>query len=103
VIVVDDGLATGSTMRAAVAALRRQQPKRIVVAVPVAALQTYEEFKTEVDEIVSLLNPSLFLAVGFWYESFSQTTDEEVRDLLDRASDRQSAACRGGTVSRRTA
>jgi putative phosphoribosyl transferase len=100
---VDDGLANGSTMRAAVAALRRQQPKRIVVAVPVTALQTYEEFKTEVDEIVSLLTPSLFLAVGFWYESFSQTTYEEVRDLLDRASDRQSAACRGGTVSRRTA
>jgi predicted phosphoribosyltransferase len=84
VILIDDGLATGSTMRAAVAAVRQQHPARIVVAVPVAAPSTYEEFQAEVDEIVCVFTPEPFHAVGLWYESFSQTTDEEIQDLLDQ-------------------
>ena len=85
VILVDDGLATGSTMRAAVAALRKQGPARIVVAVPVAAPETCEEFKTEVDEAVCAATPRMFNGVGRWYEDFSQTTDEEVHELLAQA------------------
>ena len=85
VILVDDGLATGSTMRAAVAALRKQTPARIVVAVPVAAPETCEEFKTEVDEVVCAATPRMFNGVGRWYEDFSQTTDEEVHELLAQA------------------
>ena len=87
VILVDDGLATGSTMRAAAAALRQQQPARIVVAVPVSAVQTCDEYRMGVDEIVCAFTPEPFHAVGMWYEDFSQTTDEEVRDLLARAVD----------------
>jgi putative phosphoribosyl transferase len=86
VILVDDGLATGSTMRAAVAALRQRRPAKIVIAVPVAAASTCEELKLEVDRIVCGLTPEPFHGVGEWYEDFSQTTDEEVRDLLDLAS-----------------
>ena len=85
VILVDDGLATGSTMRAAVAALRKLQPAKIVVAVPVAALATCAELASEVDDIVCMRTPEPFHAVGVWYEEFSQTTDEEVRALLARA------------------
>ena len=85
VILVDDGLATGSTMRAAVAALRKQEPARIVVAVPVAAPETCEEFKTEVDEVVCAATPRMFNGVGRWYEDFSQTTDAEVHELLAQA------------------
>jgi putative phosphoribosyl transferase len=92
VILVDDGLATGSTMRAAVAALRQMKPRRIVVAVPLAAVQTYEEFRAEVDEIVCFSTPEPFFSVGFWYEDFSQTTDEEIRDLLERAAKEPSPA-----------
>ena len=88
VILVDDGLATGSTMRAAAAALRRQQPARIVVAVPVSAPQTCDEYRMGVDEIVCAVTPEPFHAVGQWYEDFSQTTDEEVRELLARAARR---------------
>jgi predicted phosphoribosyltransferase len=84
VILIDDGLATGSTMRAAVAALRRLGPARIVVAVPVASADTCEEMRGEVDEVVCAHTPDPFHAVGLWYQDFSQTTDEEVRDLLDR-------------------
>ena len=87
VILVDDGLATGSTMRAAAAALRQQQPARIVVAVPVSAVQTCDEYRMGVDEIVCAVTPEPFHAVGMWYEDFSQTTDEEVRELLARAAD----------------
>ncbi len=83
-ILVDDGLATGSTMRAAVAALRRLGPARIVVAVPVAAAATCAELRHEVDEVVCALTPEPFYAVGLWYEDFSQTTDDEVRELLAR-------------------
>jgi putative phosphoribosyl transferase len=86
VILVDDGLATGSTMRAAVAALRRRGPTRIVIAVPTAAPETCEELKTEVDEIVCATTPTPFYGVGQWYDDFSQTTDEEVRDLLEQAA-----------------
>jgi putative phosphoribosyl transferase len=85
VILVDDGLATGSTMRAAVAALRKQVPARLVVAVPVAAPETCEEFKTEVDEVVCAATPRMFNGVGRWYGDFSQTTDEEVHELLAQA------------------
>jgi putative phosphoribosyl transferase len=91
VILVDDGLATGSTMRAAIAALRQQQPERIVVAVPTAAPETCDEFRSEVDEVVCAITPDPFHAVGLWYEDFSQTTDDEVRDLLARASEQHQA------------
>jgi putative phosphoribosyl transferase len=82
VILVDDGLATGSTMRAAVAALRLEGPSRIVVAVPVASPDTCDEFRDIADEIVCAVTPEPFYAVGMWYEDFSQTTDEEVHTLL---------------------
>jgi putative phosphoribosyl transferase len=85
VVLVDDGLATGSTMRAAAAALRQKNAARIVVAVPVAAPQTCEYLRDEVDDIVCAATPEPFFAVGQWYRDFSQTTDEEVRELLDRA------------------
>jgi putative phosphoribosyl transferase len=86
VILVDDGLATGSTMHVAVVALRRQEPGRLVVAVPVAAVSSCEEFKDDVDEIVCARTPEPFYSVGEWYDQFSQTSDEEVQDLLRRAS-----------------
>jgi putative phosphoribosyl transferase len=92
VILVDDGLATGSTMRAAVAALRRLGPSRIVVAVPTAAPATCEEFRHEADECVCDITPDPFYAVGLWYEDFSQTTDDEVRELLERAEGPVAAA-----------
>lgn len=82
VIVVDDGLATGSTMLAAVRALRPQGPGRIVVGAPVAAPDTCELLRADADEVVCLVTPDPFQAVGLWYEDFSQTTDEEVRELL---------------------
>jgi len=81
-ILVDDGLATGSSMRAAINALRQERPKAIVVAVPVAAARTCEDLRREVDDVVCLYTPPDFAAVGLWYEDFSQTTDEEVRELL---------------------
>jgi erythromycin esterase-like protein/predicted phosphoribosyltransferase len=84
IILVDDGLATGATMRAAIMALRQLQPARIVVAVPTASPETCEELKAEADDVVCAITPEPFLAVGHWYEDFSQTTDEEVRDLLAR-------------------
>lgn len=85
VILVDDGLATGSTMRAALSALRGRNPARLIVAVPVAAAATCAEFRDEVDEIVCAETPEPFYAVSQWYEEFSQTSDDEVRDLLSRA------------------
>ena len=92
VILVDDGLATGSTMRAAAAALRKQQPAKIIVAVPVAAAATCDEFRAEVDEVVCAVTPEPFQAVGLWYKDFSQTTDEEVHDLLAQAAGREKRA-----------
>jgi len=86
VILVDDGLATGSTMRAAVAGLRQRGPSRVVIAVPVAATSTCEALAGEVDDIVCGQTPEPFLAVGLWYADFSQTTDEEVRAELERAA-----------------
>jgi putative phosphoribosyl transferase len=82
VILVDDGLATGSTMRAAIAVLKPQHPAKLIVAIPVAASETYNELKTEVDKVVCLMTPEPFYAIGLWYEDFSQTTDQEVRKLL---------------------
>ena len=85
VILIDDGLATGSTMRAAAQALRQRNPKRIVVAVPVGAAATCEEVRDEVDEVICAVAPEQFYAVGMWYEDFLQTSDEEVKTLLDEA------------------
>lgn len=86
VILVDDGLATGATMRAAVRALRQQQPIKLVVGVPVSSPETCQEFQAEVDEIICAATPRPFYSVGVWYDNFSQTTDEEVHDLLKRAA-----------------
>jgi len=91
VILVDDGLATGSTMRAAALAVRQRNPARIVVAVPVAAAETCDEFRDVVDEVICGAMPRPFQAVGLWYEDFSQTSDEEVRELLERAAERAGA------------
>jgi predicted phosphoribosyltransferase len=88
VILVDDGLATGATMRAAVAALREREPARIIVAVPVAASQACEELRREADEVVCAYTPEPLRAIGLWYENFDQTPDEEVRDLLIRAANK---------------
>jgi len=82
VILIDDGLATGSTMRAAAAALRQQGPAKIVVAVPVSERHTCDEYRMGVDEIVCAKTPQPFMGVGMWYRDFSQTTDAEVSDLL---------------------
>jgi predicted phosphoribosyltransferase len=84
VILIDDGLATGATMEAAVLALRAQSPARIVVAVPVGASDTCQRLRTSADEVVCLATPEPFRAVGFWYEEFSQTMDEEVMAALER-------------------
>jgi putative phosphoribosyl transferase len=85
VILVDDGLATGSTMRAAAHAVRRFRPRKVVVAVPVAARETCDEFRGEVDDLVCSVTPEPFYAVGLWYDSFEQTTDSEVNALLAAA------------------
>jgi putative phosphoribosyl transferase len=82
VLLIDDGLATGSTMKAAVQAVRAHSPKQIVVAVPVGAAETCREFSEVADEIVCARAPANFRAVGQWYIDFAQTTDAEVRDLL---------------------
>lgn len=89
VILVDDGLATGATMLAAVLALREHQPAKIVVAVPTASPETCAEFENYVDEIVCASTPDPFYSVGSWYRDFAQTTDDEVRELLARIWDRQ--------------
>jgi putative phosphoribosyl transferase len=82
VILIDDGIATGSTMRAVITVLKSQHPARLIVAIPVAPPQACDELRTEVDEVVCLMTPEAFYAIGLWYEDFSQTTDEEVRELL---------------------
>jgi putative phosphoribosyl transferase len=91
VILIDDGLATGASMRAAIAALRQRRPKRIVVGVPIAAPETCEEVGREVDDIVCAATPEPFQAVGLWYRDFSQTSDEEVRRLLEQAAQQHSS------------
>lgn len=83
VVLVDDGLATGASMRAAVAALRQMRPARIIVAVPVGSMETCHELEHEADEVICDSTPEPFRAVGLWYEDFSQTSDEEVRELLE--------------------
>ncbi len=88
VILVDDGLATGATMWAAVVALRQLDPAQIVVAVPASSPETCADFESEVDQIVCAITPVPFAGVGRWYRDFSQTTDDEVRDLLRQAAQR---------------
>lgn len=85
VILVDDGLATGVTARAAIVALRERGPRRLVLAVPVCAAQTAEIVRHEVDDLVSLRTPSDLYAIGLWYEDFEQVSDDEVVELLERA------------------
>jgi predicted phosphoribosyltransferase len=85
IVLVDDGLATGASMRAAIAGVRRQNPARLVVAVPTADPQVCEEFKAEADQVICAFTPDPLCAVGLWYDDFSQTTDEEVRELLQLA------------------
>ena len=93
VVLVDDGLATGSTMRAAVAALRLQGPARLVAAVPVGAAESCQALRGEADDVVCAVVPEPFYAVGLWYRDFAQTPDDEVRALLARAA----AELRGGS------
>jgi len=85
VLLIDDGIATGSTIRAAICALRAQHPARLVVATPTAAASTCRELRQEVDELVALMTPEIFYGVGEWYEDFRQTSDAEVTELLQRA------------------
>jgi predicted phosphoribosyltransferase len=94
VILVDDGLATGSTMRAAVLAIRRLHPARVVVAVPVGARQTCQRLREVADEVICALTPEPFTAVGLWYVDFTQTTDEEVRRLLAPAVSQRTVVTR---------
>jgi predicted phosphoribosyltransferase len=86
VILVDDGLATGATMRAAVAALRQQKPQKLVVAVPVGAPETCAELRSEADEVICAMTPKYFGAVGAWYKDFSPMSDDTVRALLREAA-----------------
>jgi predicted phosphoribosyltransferase len=97
VILVDDGIATGTTMKVAIAALKQQRPSRIVVAVPVAPWSSCQEMKREVDDVVCLLSPEDFMAIGAWYADFTQVPDQEVCDLLERA-DREAQARRRGPM-----
>jgi len=87
-IVIDDGIATGATVRAAVAALRRQKAGRVVVAAPVIAHDTFVRLRSEADEVAAVMTPWDFSSVGEWYEDFTQTTDQEVRSLLQAAEGR---------------
>lgn len=100
VIVVDDGLATGSTMRAAVAALRRHRPARIAVAVPVGAAQTAALLAREADEVICAATPEPFRAVGLWYRKFPQTSDDEVRELLAKAEQEHTPTARAPLAGR---
>src|SRR5205814_2008541 len=95
VILVDDGLATGSTMRAAVAGLRQLGAERLVIGVPVAAPETCEALSAEVDDIVCAATPARFHAVGLWYADFSQTTGDGVRELLEAAAQGRAPRERG--------
>ena len=92
VILVDDGLATGSTMRAALQAVRRQHPTEIVVVIPVGAPESVDSIRGEADEVVCLATPSYFLAIGEFYKDFAQVSDDEVRQLL-------TDACKASTVA----
>jgi predicted phosphoribosyltransferase len=94
VILIDDGIATGSTMLAAVAAARQLKATHIVVAVPTVAASTHEKMREVADKVIALLVPEEFYAVGQWYENFAQTTDDEVRELLARTTPRVERAAR---------
>ncbi len=97
-ILVDDGLATGSTMRAAVSALKKQHPQRIVVAVPVATTDICQQMREIVDEVVCVMTPDPLYSIGFWYMNFAQTTDAEVCELLQEYfADSSPASANGGT------
>jgi putative phosphoribosyl transferase len=85
VILVDDGIATGSTIKAAIAALKKQGAGRVIVGVPVAPLSTIEELKNEVDEVICVSTPDFFIAISVWYDNFPQVTDDEVREFLRKA------------------
>ncbi len=105
VILVDDGLATGASMRAALEALGSEEPKRLIAAVPVAPAEICEELRADADEVVCVATPPGFYGVGQWYRDFSQTTDDEVRDLLARTARRpegrsSSAAGAHGVLNR---
>jgi putative phosphoribosyl transferase len=98
VVLVDDGLATGASMHAAVMAVRERHPARVIVAAPVAARETYKDFKQLADEIVCVQTPANFEGVGQWYEDFTQTSDEEVRRLLEQGAKFGSDAARPAPV-----
>jgi putative phosphoribosyl transferase len=98
IILVDDGLATGSTMYAAVASLKQQHPEGITVAVPVAPRKACDEFRSAVDEVICLRTPESFLAVGLCYEMFPQLTDEEVREILRKAEEFHASPTSGQSV-----
>lgn len=85
VLLIDDGIATGSTIKAAIAALKKQKAGKIIVGVPVAPLSTIEELKEEVDDLVCISTPDVFIAISVWYDEFPQTSDEQVRELLKKA------------------
>jgi putative phosphoribosyl transferase len=97
VILVDDGIATGSTIKAGIAALKKQKARRIVVAVPVAPASTIEELKTEVDEVICVSTPEFFYAISLWYDDFPQTSDEQVRELLKEAEMTKEVAVAAGS------
>lgn len=84
IILIDDGIATGATMRAAIAVLKAQRPQKIIVAIPVAPLDTFQALSAEADQVICLATPNPFYALGFWYENFAQVTDDEVRQLLEQ-------------------
>lgn len=86
IILVDDGLATGATMRAAITWVRSQQPRQLIVAVPIAAMGAYKQLKPQVDRLVCLSIPHNMYAIGFWYHNFEQVTDEQVCNLLGQAT-----------------
>jgi putative phosphoribosyl transferase len=86
VILIDDGLATGATMRAAAIALKEQNPGKLIIAVPISSPDTCDEFRAEVDTIICAVTPAPFYGVGMWYQDFSQTTDDEVCELLKKSS-----------------
>jgi putative phosphoribosyl transferase len=98
VIVIDDGLATGATMAAGIEALRTRNPARVIVAVPVAPPETCEALGRRADQIVCLVTPSRMYSVGTWYEDFEQTTDAEVRELLDAARDHRAQAASPASI-----
>ncbi len=95
IILIDDGLATGATMRAAVSALHKKHPRKIIIAVPVASPETCADFRSKVDDLVCAMTPAYFHAVGEWYEDFPQNTDEEVQQLLREAKKAEGLGVRG--------